>query len=64
MNIYDKIKAELHRCADYNQDGKINRSDIEAVVASIKLRVGTGWQSYAAATAVGFVVGALVMWAF
>jgi hypothetical protein len=62
MNIYDRIKAELHRVADYNGDGKINHADIEGVVASIKLRVGTGWKSYLITWGAGVAIGAFAMW--
>lgn len=64
MNIYDRIKAELHSIADINGDGKIDKADIAVAIDYAKKHVGSGWQSYAAVLFFGVVIGLMLAWAF
>ena len=64
MNIYDRIKTEMHTIADINSDGKIDKADIAVAIDYVKKHVGTGWQSYATATFFGVFIGAFLMWVF
>ena len=64
MNIYENIEAMLHAAADLNHDGNLNRADIALAVDGAREELGTGWKGYAVAALCGFVVGALLIWAF
>lgn len=64
MNIYGRIKSELHTIADINGDGKVNKADIASAIDYFERRVGTGWQGYTAICVLGMIVGAFLMWVF